>query len=610
MTETTIQKQSMTGWYDPSRLLSIGIRVGSSTVFGRMFDRRELIASLDPFANKETFEKDFAANFSFDAKDDFWLDYCADTGDGWNSTYAVARLLARAELMVLPAEPGPDGEPANTPPHKLPRAKVLVFGGDEVYPTPSAEDYRTRLRVPFDEANKRENNSTRIDGARLYALPGNHDWYDGLTAFTTLFCNRHTEQVGGSARPPRNVCGRQTRQTRPYFALKLPQNWWLCGLDIQLDGYLDSTQLSFFDYVAQELMPEGANIILCVGQPVWTYSRDQAVKEFNNYGFASLIVSGGFKRADDKPTRRHKLRLVLTGDAHHYAHFTETSAVNGNVLHYLTAGLGGAFLHPTHWLQDTAVTVRWPAAHDQRPHGFSERDGYKREFKKGAIYPNASSSWWLALRNLVFVLFNWKLGVFLGFVGLFSTWLLHFGSLVLGSTLTGMLRGGSWLDATVNFGKLLIATPWPILIILGIIVALIYLSDFPEKWPRWITGGIHAVVQILAYCVALLVVARCLPDRFASDPVIIGIMAVFTGIVTPSILGIYFLISLNLCHRHWNEAFSSLRIENHKGFLRLRIGNDGKLTVYPIVIDTVPHGDDTAELKPKLAEKPIELAKM
>src|SRR5260370_40741432 len=53
-------RSKMTGWYDPLRLISIGIRVTEATVFGKLFDRRELIASLDPFDRP-----DFDANCDF-----------------------------------------------------------------------------------------------------------------------------------------------------------------------------------------------------------------------------------------------------------------------------------------------------------------------------------------------------------------------------------------------------------------------------------------------------------------------------------------------------------------------------------------------------------------
>src|SRR5262249_47887414 len=139
---------------DPRRLLSIGIRVAEATVFGQMFDRRELMASLDPF--DRTYFND---NFDFtvrpptpeqphppkytDENGDFWLDFAADTGDGWIPVHAVARLLARQQLNVGGTI--------------LPQGRVLVFGGDEVYPTPSEDGYRTKLRAPFEAANLHEN---------------------------------------------------------------------------------------------------------------------------------------------------------------------------------------------------------------------------------------------------------------------------------------------------------------------------------------------------------------------------------------------------------------------------------------------------------------------
>ncbi|KDD71187.1 hypothetical protein H632_c5609p0, partial [Helicosporidium sp. ATCC 50920] len=85
-------------------------------------------------------------------RDDVWLDFCADTGDGGDSTYAVARLLAAPALdVVLPdvlaAPPGEqaDKKDPTDPPEDLeerclgrrrtlPRAQVLVHGGDLAYP--------------------------------------------------------------------------------------------------------------------------------------------------------------------------------------------------------------------------------------------------------------------------------------------------------------------------------------------------------------------------------------------------------------------------------------------------------------------------------------------
>ncbi|MCI27508.1 calcineurin-like metallo-phosphoesterase superfamily protein, partial [Trifolium medium] len=59
----------------------------------------------------------------FSEKDDFWFDFMADTGDGGNSSYAVARLLARPSIRTLKD----DSEVT------LPRGDLLLIGGDLAY---------------------------------------------------------------------------------------------------------------------------------------------------------------------------------------------------------------------------------------------------------------------------------------------------------------------------------------------------------------------------------------------------------------------------------------------------------------------------------------------
>ena len=54
------------------------------------------------------------------------------------------------------------------------------------------------------------------------------------------------------------------------------------------------------------------------------------------------------------------------------------------------------------------------------------------------------------------------------------------------------------------------------------------------------------------------------------------------------ILGVYLFLSIRLFGRHSNEAFSALRIQDFKQWLRLRIDASGVLTIYSIGIDRVP----------------------
>jgi hypothetical protein len=53
------------------------------------------------------------------------------------------------------------------------------------------------------------------------------------------------------------------------------------------------------------------------------------------------------------------------------------------------------------------------------------------------------------------------------------------------------------------------------------------------------------------------------------------------------IMGLYLFVSLRFFRRHLNEASSSLGSADWKNFLRLRIAEDGTLTIFPIGIRRV-----------------------
>ena len=59
------------------------------------------------------------------------------------------------------------------------------------------------------------------------------------------------------------------------------------------------------------------------------------------------------------------------------------------------------------------------------------------------------------------------------------------------------------------------------------------------------------------------------------------------GVAGAVVLGLYLILSLQLFGRHGNEAFSSLRIQDHKSWLRMRIDAAGELTVHAVAIDRV-----------------------
>ncbi|MGH3697425.1 MAG: hypothetical protein ACRDRX_26160 [Pseudonocardiaceae bacterium] len=100
-------------------------RAAINSAFGAYLDKRELQNVID------------AAPLLHHAhQDEMWIDYISDTGDGFAPTYSMAWLAAQDTVEVAGVE--------------LPRADVVVLGGDEVYPVASVEEYASRFIGPYE----------------------------------------------------------------------------------------------------------------------------------------------------------------------------------------------------------------------------------------------------------------------------------------------------------------------------------------------------------------------------------------------------------------------------------------------------------------------------
>lgn len=609
------KKMGMVGWFDPGQLIKTAIRVVISTLFGEFADRREAFAAANPVKDDKLDDRcDYSMRHP---GGDFWIDYVADTGDGWNPTYAVARLLAAKELHPL-AQAG--GSPVL---QGLPRARVLVMGGDQVYPTASPEDYDNRLIYPYEEAYRPEGAAepawTDKERPDLFAVPGNHDWYDGLRTFFHLFCRR-TIKSDGEAEISRNgsvIGGRLTHQTRSYFALKLPKGWWLWGTDSQLAGYIDQPQVDFFQYVAQCWMDPGSKLILCTGTPDWEYVRGDKPGTYEGLSYLERL-------APAVRGKNHKLKLVLSGDSHHYARFHEQG------LNYITCGGGGAFLHPTHQLPKAPVDfqTRYPRpgeAYDP-DHGPYDRRfaiATKAGTNEEALFPDRGSSKALTAGNLLFAFRNWKLTATLALGYLFFIWLLDFNARVsVGARLPAVLEQGSFWDAVRRYWELAVFSPWSAILLGMTGAAYYYFAEIEQSWKRLIVGGAHALTHAVLVTVTTCLVVRAMVPAPAAEagliPIILSLVTAATAsaLLSATVIGLYLWLCLSLFGIHWGH-FSSLAVQGYKSFLRLHIGTDGALTIHPIGLTKAPKdrgwpwsrnkppGNPT--LDPHLIEPPIRI---
>src|SRR5713101_6795438 len=89
-------RTKMVGWYDPGQLVRTALKVLASTIFGEHSDYR-ILESLSASSNKIY---DYTTDDQGKLRNEIWIDYLADTGDGWNSTYAVAYAVGQSQLKL------------------------------------------------------------------------------------------------------------------------------------------------------------------------------------------------------------------------------------------------------------------------------------------------------------------------------------------------------------------------------------------------------------------------------------------------------------------------------------------------------------------------------
>lgn len=527
-------RHPMVGWYDPGQLLRTGIEVAISTIFGRHVDARVLESiAMGTRAEQYAIGADGA---------DFWFDFVSDTGDGFDSTYAVARAIAHDASSTAEATPAP---------------QLLVFGGDQVYPAPTREAYQERLedvyRAAFVELPQKP---------EVFAIPGNHDWYDSLVGFRRLFCAN------------RSFAGCATRQSRSYFALKLPQHTWLLGLDIQLSSDIDGPQLNYFDGVCRQLSAADRVVVL-VPEPFWIFRTLYP----NDAGYSESNLDELKRRIERSGAR---VIAFLAGDLHHYMRF---AGVDGGP-QLITAGGGGAFLHPTHGLREPML-----ARDNATPSGYVQTENGK--LVPACAYPTASTSWWLTFRNLAFPFTNPK------FAAAMAAFYACLTFAYADSDLSQV--SGFWEKVNqIFFGPIAPLSALATVFIVGLFVLV---TDTHRPIYRVLGGSAHAASHIFSALLLLALSEHLLQALHQSLPWLNGwfgfqswshllwhlaALGISGALVGPLLLGLYLLISLNIFGRHSNEAFSSLKIADYKNFLRFHIAADGAITLYAFGIRRVP----------------------
>lgn len=268
---------------------------------------------------------------------DFSFMVIGDTGEGDRSQYSVVpSFLAAAE-----------------------GTEFAVIASDVVYPAGDVNEYVEKFFVPYAGYQR-----------PIYAIPGNHDWLDGLAGFMRHFCV--ADPPPEKFRPPKHqrrprlaylaheLFWRRPRaldagtlemaarlrgaaqaqgpaQPNMYFCIDTP-NVRIIAIDTGILGRLDAAQGAWLAEVSAGDKPK----LLISGKPIFAG---------NNVSPRRILAAG-----DGSPEGRlwsllrdpaNNFVAMVSGDIHHYERHP-VRLPSGRLLQCVISGGGGAFMSSTH----------------------------------------------------------------------------------------------------------------------------------------------------------------------------------------------------------------------------------------------------------------------
>jgi hypothetical protein len=297
--------------------------------------------------------------------------------------------LDRRELSFLVVGDPGDGDlsqfclvPALRAEHERAGTDFMVALSDVIYPAGDINDYADKLYLPYGFYDR-----------PIYAVPGNHDWYDGLNGFMFHFCGAealpfvaHRPSSEGAAarlarrlwrrasrpdrqrmvalrgsRPPwRSEDDEAERQPGPYFAVDTPCVRFVF-IDTGMRGRIDREQAEWLVRVSFDA--ERKPKVLLTGKPLYVDGKRKpcpietigAVDEPTVSGVTAYPTRPG----DGQPPLCDVHDVIadplanyvatIGGDVHNYQRY---EVATGGASHHLVSGGGGAYLSAIHRFTD------------------------------------------------------------------------------------------------------------------------------------------------------------------------------------------------------------------------------------------------------------------
>jgi len=230
--------------------------------------------------------------------------------------------------------------------------KFLVVSSDVIYPAGSMHDYETNFYLPFQGFAK-----------PIYAIPGNHDWYDALEGFNANFLEpkaaraaiearvdadlgltstnaRRIDKLMAEAARLRRLYGVDAGTQRAAFFELQTADFALLAIDTGILRTVDARQWAWIERVLGR--SRGKFIMAIVGHPRFAGGRD-----FPPTGEGDDVSeSSGTFAALYRLLASHNVRIAMAGDTHDFEYYREKISGDGGtrVMHHFVNGGGGAYL--------------------------------------------------------------------------------------------------------------------------------------------------------------------------------------------------------------------------------------------------------------------------
>ncbi len=224
-----------------------------------------------------------------------------------------------------------------------PDVKFLIISTDIVYPSGEMKDYENKFWLPMKGIYK-----------PVYAIPGNHDWYDALEGFAATFfepkaahdamvarvnadlkfsssTEGHIKDLINEAQRLRTNYGVQTGfQKSPYFQIQT-DNFAFITVETGVTRRIDDDQLAWLKQALEA--SKGKYIMVLMGHPFYAIGEYQGSLNKDFEAIHQLL-------------REHKVNLVMGGDTHDLEYYVERGFGNQpeSVMYHFVNGGGGAYL--------------------------------------------------------------------------------------------------------------------------------------------------------------------------------------------------------------------------------------------------------------------------